>query len=287
VDPVLPRGKPERESSRSKSKTEAKRPLNLKEAAIAKGIPVTSRIGQIKFAEMAELEINDYKKKGRRSLKDLLMRLRLHILPFFGQSRASSITAAHIGMYIAKRQEEKAKPGTINRELTIIKRAYSIAVKNGDILTVPHIEMLKENNIRKGFFERDQFESFCRHLPQDVQPLVTFAYITGWRIRSEVRFLQWSQVDFRQGRRIPHDFRRSAVRTLVRVGIPETVATKMTGHKTRSVFERYNIVSQGDLFDGARKLDLARQTQQAQSEISAFADSAKLLNKGCACSSVG
>jgi integrase len=226
---------------------------------------------------------------------------------------------------------------SINRELAVLRRGFTLAIKAGVLASMPSISMLKEAAARSGFFEADALASVLAHLPDDLTPVIQFAAVTGWRIQSEVLPLEWPQVDFQAGevrlmagttkngdgrvfpmtielRRIleardrererlrklghitplvffrvvengpsgkpepmpiksfratwkkactaagrpgaiPHDLRRTAVRNLVRAGITERVAMMMTGHKTRSVFERYNIVSDGDLHEASAKLN--------------------------------
>ncbi len=329
-------GRRHEESSRSPKKGDAERLLRTREGDVARGVPITPKIGQLRYEEAADDVLTDYRVNGKRSLPDTERRHKKHLRPFFGGRRMASISTPDVRTYTSHRLDAGASNGEINRELTLLKRAYSLAIQAGKLLAKPHIPLLREDNIRTGFFERHEIEAVLGHLHQDLIGVVRFAYITGWRIPSEVLSLQWRQIDFdasevrldpgttknRQGRTFPfteelrdvllhqhatadelkrtggiicpwvfhrngrpikslrvawrnacirtgypsrllHDLRRTAVRNMVRSGVSERVAMKLTGHKTRSVFDRYNIVSDGDLKAAAIQLTAMAQKRRA------------------------
>jgi integrase len=312
------------ESAKTPDKVEARRILQARLGQIAEGRYIGPAAERVMVEELTEGLLDDYRVNGKKSLADVAIRVRKHLLPFFSGKRAHEVTTANVKAYIAHRQEEGAKNGSINRELAALKRAFNLALQAGRITRKPYIPMLAENNARQGFFEQWEYEAILAKLPDYLRPPVTFAYYTGWRLRSEVLKLTWQQVDLAagtvrleigttknkdgrliyltdelrallldqwqqhlaqdrdcsyvfpwRGRRvektnrswnracgevglvgkIPHDFRRTAVRNMVRAGIPERVAMQMSGHKTRSVFDRYHIVSDGDLREAARRLN--------------------------------
>jgi len=317
-------GKPYRESTKSKKETDAKRLLRKREGEISEGKLPGIYFDRVRFDELAEDFLRDYRINQKKSLvraERSTRQLKKHFEGF----RVSQITTPHIQAYIEDRLNAGAANATINRELSALKRMLNIGARQTPpkVDRVPYIPMLKENNVRKGFFEHGDFLALRDALPDYLKGFVTFAYKTGWRV-SEISNLTWSQVDLDQGivrletgetkndegrtvyldeelkevfneqwekrkkskrltpyiflaqnskdmiksfrktwnkackdagigKRLFHDLRRTAVRNMVRASIPERVAMMVSGHKTRSVFDRYNIVNDTDLKLAAQK----------------------------------
>jgi site-specific recombinase XerD len=165
--------------------------LKLREGEIAKGVPLSAKIVRLRFEEAAKDLLTDYQINGKRSyhnLKNTIIDGALE--PWFRQRRLASLTTADIRAYVADRQERGYANATINRELSALKRMFTLAIQAGKLLQRPFIPMLAEDNVRKGFFERTHFEAVRNRLPPTYQALVTLAYYTGWRINSELLSLE-------------------------------------------------------------------------------------------------
>ena len=364
------KGKYYRESSGSDKKMVAQKKLAIREGEIAEGKMPGIQFEKVTFDELADEFIVDYRINKKKSLDRAELSIK-HLRKEFQGLKITQLTSPKIQEYVAKRlkwgcgdcnakfhfegQEvcpkcyggnlvKGSSNATINRELSALKRLLTLGSQQTPpkVDRVPYIKMLKENNIRKGFFEHKDFLGLVEALPDYLKPMIIFGYRVGWRM-SEISRLKWDCVDINNGivtlkvgetknddartvylddelklmfeslweKRLNqqnpppyvflnrtqtgpivnikkswniacrtigigygyristeyikewsdklepgpifHDFRRTAVRNMTRSGIPERVAMMLSGHKTRSVFDRYNIVNDSDILQASRK----------------------------------
>lgn len=338
---TLADGKAVRESSHSTKRKVAADLLRDRLTAIAAGAFTGREAERLTFDMMADGLRTAYLLAGKRSLtkteateteaakfKGRAEQALGHLAGHFAGWLARNITPATVATYHTERLAAGAAQATVHYEIAILKRAFTVARRNGQTMARLEYQLGAVDNARHGFFERAEFDKVRAQLPAPLRPVMLFAYLTGWRKR-EILGLRWQDVDFksgmvrlepgttknREGRAFPfgalpelaallkaqreatsavereraalvpwvfhragqpirsydcawhsaceragvpgrfvHDFRRSAVRNLERVGVPRSVAMKITGHKTEAVYRRYAIVAESDLNDAAKKL---------------------------------
>ena len=327
------RGRRYRETSGSIIRMDAVKLLRRRMAEMGKGQLQGPDFDKTTFADLARMIRDDYAVNQRRSTKRLNTSLKV-LEAAFEHARACDLTLDRLNRYVSDRLTAGIAPATVKLELTHLHKAFRLAERAGKAICppFPHITV---QNVRTGFFDRADFEAVRAHLPEAFRGPITFAYLAGWRVPSEVLTLRWKQVDFSSGivrlgpgttkndegrvfpfgvlpelanllraqwektlslematgqtvttvfhwndegtikpihpkvlyrrwkvacrlagvpTRIPHDFRRTAVRNLERAGVPRSVAMKLTGHKTEAVYRRYAIVCEADLSEGLKKL---------------------------------
>ena len=188
-------GKPYAESTQSDKSEVAKRLLKKREGEIAQGKLPGVVYDRIKFDELAEDYLVDYRINDKRTVKKA-ERCVKYLLREFGGMKTVDVTTSRIKSYIKKRMEGDMSNATINRELSAIKRMFNLAAKYTPpkVAQVPYVPMLKENNVRKGFIEYEDFLALRNALPHYLKPVITFAYFSGWR-RSEILGLKWKNIN--------------------------------------------------------------------------------------------
>jgi len=190
-------GKPLKRSSRTTSRALANKQLEQWKAQLRQGTYVPDA-DQTRFDDLATLLIDEYRANARKSL-DRVEDAVSHLEGFFTGWRAQAISTDRILAYVRHRQQQEAANATINRELAALKRMFRLGERAGKVLRRPFIDMLQEHNARTGFFERADFDAVLARLPADLKAVFAVAYLTGWRVMSEILTRQWVHVDLQSG----------------------------------------------------------------------------------------
>jgi site-specific recombinase XerD len=237
---------------------------------VPEGAPVT-------FDTMAQAYLQDYQLQRYRTLTTARARVE-HLRGFFGGWGVEAINPDSVRNYQMHRRQHGSEAATVNRETSALSRMFQLAIRRGQLERMPLFpKRLEENPPREGFLEHDEYLNVRarrsktktgRVVPISAPLLHVLKRRQRRRRPGSPRVFHRDGVPVRAWRtalrdacrkakvphRLLHDCRRTAARNLIRSGVPERVAMLLTGHKTRAVFDRYNIVNEQELLTAGERL---------------------------------
>lgn len=153
---------------------------------------------KITFQRLADTYIDDYAKANKRSWKCDWYRIEANMKPFFGSLELQSITPLIIERYRSGRLEKGISRSSINREITIMKRMFNLAIDWGlaDSNPFVKVKLFSEKDTQKErILELEEEARLFEVAPDYLKPILLMALHTGMR-RGEILNLRWKQVDF-------------------------------------------------------------------------------------------
>src|SRR3954452_16098084 len=189
-----------RESARTEDRVEALAILRERLSSVRVFAGAGSAGERIKINGLFNLLLEDYRRHDRTDLYQAELRIAKHLRPSFGDLKAAKLSSHHIRSYMDGRKAARASNATINRELSLVRRAFNLGTYEDPplVLRAPRIPKLAETNVRQGFLEPEQYRSILEGLPEHIKPVFVVAYHLGMR-KGELLKLRRDWVDLDEG----------------------------------------------------------------------------------------
>ena len=168
---------------------------------------LTQSTDEVTVGALLNLVIEDYKANGQKTIKNACGQIEHSLRPFFGELMADAVDSDQIERWLAWRQSHrlrksvrgghiKLQPASINRELSLLRRAYQLGYERKPPMVekIPKFKKLAENNIRKGFVSPEQYHSLMEELPTHLRPITCIAFHVANR-KGELLNMEWTDVD--------------------------------------------------------------------------------------------
>jgi len=185
-------------------KTSNKATAQDREASVRKALVdgnyFEKAIGRKKtFKDMVDRFMKEHAPKVSANMRDSYTSSLKHLIPFFGDLTLLLISRKKISKYKALRLDEGAKPATVNRELAMLSKAFTLALEDwewihGNDKPFSKIPYERENNERDRWLTEVEECRLLENSPEWLCEIISFALNTGLR-QDELLSLEWDRVN--------------------------------------------------------------------------------------------